>query len=153
MAQKVIKRRRAKKSTQVPQRGLESKVALVEKLSARAEPLAAFGAGDTVKVHVRIKEGEKERVQIFEGLVIAQANRRSSRSFTVRKMSHGVGVERIFLESSPKVAKVERVQEGRVRRAKLYYVRELQGRAAKIERELETTQPTAAVDATKPSSK
>ena len=97
-----------------------------------------FKAGDTVTVNYKIKEGEKERVQIFEGVVIAQSNRGINRSFTVRKISHGVGVERIFLESSPKIAKLEVVQEGRVRRAKLYYLRGLEGKAARIEREVET---------------
>lgn len=95
-------------------------------------------------MHVRIKEGEKERIQIYEGVVIAQSNRGVNRSFTVRKISHGVGVERIFLESSPKIAKLEIVQQGRVRRAKLYYLRGLEGKAARIEREVETVASAAA---------
>ncbi|MCK5075973.1 MAG: 50S ribosomal protein L19, partial [Calditrichia bacterium] len=79
-----------------------------------------FKAGDTLKVHVRVIEGEKERIQIFEGDVIGMSGGGITRSFTVRKMSSGVGVERIFPYNSPKVAKVEIVREGKVRRAKLY---------------------------------
>ncbi|MBI2712083.1 MAG: 50S ribosomal protein L19 [Bdellovibrio sp.] len=118
-------------------------MAVVEKPMIRTD-LPAFKAGDTVQVHVRIKEGEKERIQIYEGVVIAMGNRGASRSFTVRKMSHGVGVERVFLESSPKVAKLEIVQEGKVRRAKLYYLRNLEGKAARIERSVETLASAAA---------
>ncbi len=91
-----------------------------------------FKAGDRVKVHVRVIEGDKERIQIFEGDVIAINNSGISKSFTVRKMSSGVGVERIFPTSSPRVAKIEIVREGKVRRAKLYYLRELSGKAARI---------------------
>ncbi|MBU0474017.1 MAG: 50S ribosomal protein L19 [Bacteroidetes bacterium] len=91
-----------------------------------------FNAGDKVKVHVRVIEGDKERIQIFEGDVIAINGSGISRSFTVRKMSSGVGVERIFPFSSPKVAKIEIVREGKVRRAKLYYLRNLSGKAARI---------------------
>ncbi|OFZ82965.1 MAG: 50S ribosomal protein L19 [Bdellovibrionales bacterium RIFOXYD1_FULL_44_7] len=121
---------------------MAGKVALVEK--STVNPLAKFEPGDTVRVHVRIKEGEKERIQVYEGVVIGKSNKGASKSFTVRKISHGVGVERVFLETSPKVAKVEVVQEGRVRRAKLYYLRELEGKAARVEREFEGT-ATAAV--------
>lgn len=91
-----------------------------------------FNAGDKVKVHVRVIEGDKERIQIYEGDVIAINGSGISRSFTVRKMSSGVGVERIFPFSSPKVAKIELVREGKVRRAKLYYLRNLSGKAARI---------------------
>jgi large subunit ribosomal protein L19 len=126
------------------------RVAVVEKPMLRPE-LPRYAAGDTVKVHVRIKEGEKERIQIFEGVVIARSNRGTSRSFTVRKISHGVGVERIFLESSPKVAKLEIAQVGRVRRAKLYYLRGLEGKAARVEREVETLASAAASAASKKS--
>ncbi len=91
-----------------------------------------FNAGDRVKVHVRVIEGNKERIQIFEGDVIGISGSGISRSFTVRKMSSGVGVERIFPYNSPKVAKVEIVREGKVRRAKLYYLRNLSGKAARI---------------------
>jgi large subunit ribosomal protein L19 len=130
--------------------GLAARVAQVEKpLIRNAADMPLFKGGDTVRVHVRIKEGEKERVQPYEGVVIGRSNTGSSRSFVVRKISHGVGVERIFMESSPKVAKVELVQEGRVRRAKLYYVRGLEGKAARIEREVETLASAAASAAAK----
>jgi large subunit ribosomal protein L19 len=91
-----------------------------------------FKAGDRVKVHVRVIEGDKERIQIFEGDVIAIKGSGIGKSFTVRKVSSGVGVERIFPFSSPKVAKIELVREGKVRRAKLYYLRNLSGKAARI---------------------
>ncbi|MDR2375253.1 MAG: 50S ribosomal protein L19 [Treponema sp.] len=88
--------------------------------------------GDTVKVHFRIIEGKNERIQIYEGLVIAIKNSQIGKTFTVRKNSYGVGVERIFPLHSPRVAKVELVRPGRVRRAKLYYIREKVGKSAKI---------------------
>jgi large subunit ribosomal protein L19 len=91
-----------------------------------------FKAGDTVKVHFRIIEGKTERIQIFEGLVIAIKNSRTGRTFTVRKNSYGVGVERVFPLHSPRIAKVEVVRPGKVRRAKLYYIRGKIGKAAKI---------------------
>src|SRR3954453_11065173 len=127
MASTKIKYRRTSKGIQVALKGLHDRVALIEKAMIRTD-FPQYDAGDTVKVHVRIKEGEKERIQIFEGIVIGRSNRGASRSFTVRKISHGVGVERIFLESTPKIAKVEVAQEGRVRRAKLYYLRGLEGK-------------------------
>ena len=88
--------------------------------------------GSTVKVHVRIKEGEKERIQIFEGTVIAKNNSGISETITVRRLSYGVGVERVFPIHSPIVAKIEQVRRGRVRRAKLYYLRDRVGKAAKV---------------------
>ena len=88
--------------------------------------------GSTVKVHVRIKEGEKERIQVFEGTVIAKNNSGIAETFTVRRVSYGVGVERVFPVHSPNVAKVETVRNGRVRRAKLYYLRDRVGKAAKV---------------------
>jgi len=91
-----------------------------------------FKSGDRVRVHVRVIEGEKERIQIFEGNVISIRGGGISKTFTVRKVSSGVGVERIFPFSSPKIAKVEVVREGKVRRAKLYYLRNLSGKAARI---------------------
>lgn len=103
----------------------------IEKEHVRMD-LAQFRPGDTVKVHVRIVEGERERVQVFEGLVIA-INRKGSRtSFTVRKVSYGVGVERVFPMNSPMLDKIEIVNRGRVRRSKLYYIRKLRGKAARI---------------------
>ncbi|NOZ79232.1 MAG: 50S ribosomal protein L19 [Acidobacteria bacterium] len=91
-----------------------------------------FKAGDTVKVHVRLKEGEKERIQVFEGLVIARKHGGISETFTVRKVSSGIGVERVFPLHSPGIAAIEVVRRGQVRRAKLYYIRNLRGKAARI---------------------
>ncbi len=88
--------------------------------------------GSTVKVHVRIKEGEKERIQIFEGTVIAKNNSGIAETFTVRRLSYGTGVERVFPVHSPIVAKIETVRKGKVRRAKLYYLRDRVGKAAKV---------------------
>jgi large subunit ribosomal protein L19 len=137
MAQKLVKRKTAKKSTYSNKLGLASKMEMIEKSMMRND-LPAFTPGDTVKVHVRIKEGDKERIQIYEGVVLGRSNKGAGKSFRVRKMSHCVGVERVFLESSPKVAKVEIAHTGKSRRAKLYYLRELEGKAAKLEREMET---------------
>ena len=91
-----------------------------------------FKGGDTVKVHVRLTEGEKERIQVFEGLVIARKHGGVSETFTVRKMSSGIGVERVFPLHSPNVAKIEVTRLGKVRRAKLYYIRSRRGKAARI---------------------
>ncbi|MEM1093189.1 MAG: 50S ribosomal protein L19 [Bacteroidota bacterium] len=91
-----------------------------------------FAPGDTVEVHVRVIEGAKERIQIFRGVVIRIKGSGTGRSYTVRKVSGGIGVERIFPFASPRVAKVEVVRRGRVRRAKLYYLRNLRGKAARI---------------------
>ncbi len=88
--------------------------------------------GETVRVHVKVVEGEKERTQIFEGIVIAMSGTGSRAMFTVRKISYGVGVERIFPVHSPRIDKVEVVSHGRVRRAKLYYLRERSGKAARL---------------------
>jgi len=94
--------------------------------------LDKFKVGDTVKVHFKIIEGKTERVQIYEGLVIAMKNSRVGKTFTVRKNSYGVGVERVFPMHSPRVVKVEVMRPGKVRRAKLYYIREKIGKGAKI---------------------
>src|SRR5688572_22161946 len=91
-----------------------------------------FTPGDTIKVHVKIKEGDKERIQIFEGVCIAMKHGGNRATFTVRKISFGHGVERIFPLHSRSIDKVELVRSGRVRRAKLYYIRELRGKAARI---------------------
>jgi large subunit ribosomal protein L19 len=153
MAKKRIERKYPHRGpSQKNSTGLAGKVALVEGTTLRKD-LPDFGPGDTVRVHVRIKEGEKERVQAYEGVVIAQNGKGASKSFNVRKVSHGVGVERIFLETSPKIARIEVVQTGKVRRAKLYYIRELEGRAAKIEREVETQAAAAASAAAKEAQK
>ncbi len=91
-----------------------------------------FIPGDTVKVHVKIKEGEKERVQVFQGVVIGRRKGTTNATFTVRKVSYGVGVERVFPLHSPVIEKIEVVSRGRVRRAKIYYLRKLRGKAARI---------------------
>ena len=96
------------------------------------EGTEGFRIGDTVKVHFKIIEGKTERVQIFEGIVIAMKRDGLRKTFTVRKISYGVGVERIFPMHSPKIVKVVRVREGKVRRAKLYYLRGRTGKAAKV---------------------
>lgn len=112
------------------------KVALLEKKMMKTD-IPEFSPGDTVRVHVKIKEGDKERVQIYEGTVIGFSNTGVRRSFTVRKISHGVGVERVFPIHSPSIAKIELADRGRVRRAKIYYVRKLSGKAARIRSESE----------------
>jgi len=104
---------------------------LIAQDSMKAE-LPYFNIGDTVKVHVRITEGEKSRVQLFEGTVIAKQHGGISETFTVRRLSHGVGVERVFPIHSPSVEKVEVIRQGKVRRAKLYYLRDRVGKAAKV---------------------
>ncbi|MBU0987889.1 MAG: 50S ribosomal protein L19 [Proteobacteria bacterium] len=103
----------------------------MERESMRLD-LPRFVAGDTVKVHVKIKEGEKERIQAFQGVVISKRGGRSNATFTVRKVSYGIGVERIFPLHSPAIDKIEVVTRGRVRRAKIYYLRKLRGKAARI---------------------
>ena len=94
--------------------------------------IPAFKAGDTLKVHVKITEGDKQRIQVFQGVCIKRLNRGLGSSYTVRKMSGNIGVERIFPLHSPSVDKIEVVRVGQVRRAKLYYLRNLRGKAARI---------------------
>jgi len=101
--------------------------------------IPAFRPGDNLKVHVRVIEGSRERVQVFQGVVIRRQNGGIRETFTVRKISFGVGVERTFPVHSPNIAKIERVTRGDVRRAKLYYLRDLRGKAAKIKEKRETT--------------
>jgi large subunit ribosomal protein L19 len=103
--------------------------------SVRREGIPEFRPGDTVRVHTLIKEGDKERVQVFEGVVIDRRVSSARASFTVRKISYGVGVERVFPLHSSRIDKVEIVQRGRVRRARLNYLRSLQGKAARIKGE------------------
>ncbi len=95
--------------------------------------LPEFRAGDTVKVHVKVAEGDKERIQLFQGVVIARRGDGTRETFTVRKMSGSMGVERVFPLHTPTIEKIEVVRRGRVRRAKLYYLRKLRGKAARIE--------------------
>lgn len=94
--------------------------------------LPDFGAGDTVKVHIRVKEGKRERIQIFEGVVLKRQNGGARETFTVRKISFGVGVEKIFPVHSPNIEKIDVIRRGKVRRAKLHYLRERSGKAAKV---------------------
>jgi len=106
-------------------------VEMIEREQMRMD-LPDFVAGDTVKVHVKIKEGEKERIQAFQGVVISRRKGNTGATFTVRKVSYGVGVERIFPLHSPIIDRVEIITRGRVRRGKLYYLRNLKGKAARI---------------------
>ncbi len=98
--------------------------------------LPPFRAGDTVRVHVKIREGDKERIQVFEGVVLCRKKGGPSATFTVRKLSYGVGVERIFATESPTIAKLEIKQRGHVRRSRLYYLRELRGKKARLRSKL-----------------
>ena len=106
-------------------------VEMLEKEQMRTD-VPHFGPGDTVKVHARIKEGDKERIQVFQGVVIRKKKGNTSATFTVRKVSYGIGVERIFPLHSPSIDKIEIVTRGKVRRARLYYLRKLRGKAARI---------------------
>lgn len=96
------------------------------------QDLPKFKAGDTVKVHVKVVEGNRERIQVFEGVVIKRRGGGISETFTVRKISYGVGIERTFPVHSPRIDKIEVSRRGKVRRAKLYYLRNLRGKAARI---------------------
>ena len=108
---------------------------VIQKIEDRAlrTDLPAFRVGDTVRLQVRVVEGEKERIQPFEGLVIKISRGGNRANFTVRKISYGIGVERIFPFHSPRIEKIQVLSRGKVRRAKLYYLRELSGKAARIE--------------------
>ncbi|GHV00240.1 50S ribosomal protein L19 [Spirochaetia bacterium] len=108
-----------------------NEIRAIEASQMKAE-LDEFKVGDTVKVHFKIVEGKNERIQVYEGLVIAMKNARVGKTFTVRKNSYGVGVERVFPIHSPRIARVEVSRLGKVRRAKLYYIRDKIGKAAKI---------------------
>ncbi|MCY4223790.1 MAG: 50S ribosomal protein L19 [Bacteroidetes bacterium] len=105
---------------------------IVEASQLRQDPLPDFNTGDTVAVHLRVIEGDKERIQIFQGTVIAIRGSGSNKTFMIRKISSGVGVERVFPFHSPRIAKLEVKRRGKVRRAKLYYLRGLRGKAARI---------------------
>ena len=110
-------------------------IELVEQKNVKPEArgqVPAFRVGDTVRVHTKISEGDKERIQIFEGVVIRRKRGHLSSTFTVRKVSYGVGVERIFPVYSPRIDKIDVIASGQVRRARLFYLRELQGKAARL---------------------
>ena len=108
---------------------------LIAQDSLKAE-VPAVEVGDTVKVHVKIREGDKERIQVFEGTVIARKGSGVSETFTVRRVSYGVGVERVFPVHSPNVDKIELIRTGKVRRSKLYYLRDRVGKAAKVKQSI-----------------
>jgi large subunit ribosomal protein L19 len=111
-------------------------IELVEERNVKPERRAQipqFRVGDTVRVHTKISEGDKERIQIFEGVVIRRKRAQVNTTFTVRKMSYGVGVERIFPMYSPRIDKIEIMSSGKVKRARLFYLRELQGKAARLQ--------------------
>lgn len=111
------------------------RIAQIEQAYAR-DDYPPFTSGDTLRVHVKIKEGDKERIQVFQGTVISRRGSGTGATFTVRKISSGVGVERIFPLLSPNIAKIEKVRSGIVRRNKLYYLRELTGKSARIKEQL-----------------
>jgi len=107
-------------------------VKFVEEQSSEKRTLPSFKAGDTISVHYKIREGNKERIQVYQGVVIQRNSAGATETFTVRKVSNGIGVERIFPINSPNIDKIEVNSHGKVRRAKLYYLRELTGKAARI---------------------
>jgi large subunit ribosomal protein L19 len=111
------------------------RLAQIEKSFLR-DDLPHFSSGDTVRVHVKIKEGDKERIQVFQGTVTSRRGGGTGATFTVRKVSSGVGVERVFPLNSPNIAKIERIRAGQVRRKKLYYLRELTGKSARIKEQI-----------------
>jgi len=118
--------------------------AIIDKIEAEQfkKEVARFNVGDTVKVHTRVREGDKDRVQIYEGIVIARKGRGIHSKFTVRRISFGEGVERIFPLHSPRVEKVQVIRQGHVRRAKLYYLRDRKGKAAMTVKERKVPQGT-----------
>ena len=123
-----------------------NKIDLIEKPRLR-DDVPEFRPGDTVRVHVRVVEGSRERIQVFQGVVIRRQGGGLRETFTVRKMSFGVGVERTFPVHTPSIAKIEVITKGRVRRAKLYYLRERKGKRARIR---ERREPVATVTAVAP---
>jgi large subunit ribosomal protein L19 len=127
----------------------------INKESLRADRISAFSVGDTVKIQVKIHEGDKDRLQVFSGTVIARKGRGATETFTVRKISHGVGVERVFPVHSPMIAAIEVESSGKVRRAKLYFMRRQSARRSRLEEKVtERQEPVAAGPAASaPSSK
>lgn len=110
-------------------------IAIMTEDQIRKEPFNLI-VGNDVRVHVKIKEGSRERIQVFEGTIIAKKHGGASETFTVRRISYGVGVERVFPVNSPSIEKVETIRKGKVRRAKLYYLRDRHGKAAKVKEKL-----------------
>jgi large subunit ribosomal protein L19 len=130
-------RRRALMTTEETA-AMHTAIAELEKAQIRSD-IPDFRPGDTLKVHVRVKEGSRSRIQVFQGVVIRRQGASARETFTVRKISYGVGVERTFPVHTPAIDKIEVVTRGRVRRAKLYYLRELRGKAARIRERREIT--------------
>lgn len=118
------------------------RIAQIEKSYIR-DDIPKFNSGDTLRVHVKIKEGDKERTQVFQGVVIGRRGSGTNATFTVRKMSNGIGVERVFPSHSPNIEKVELIRSGKVRRAKLYYLRDLTGKSARIKEKIVDTPKVA----------
>ncbi|MBO5997820.1 MAG: 50S ribosomal protein L19 [Alphaproteobacteria bacterium] len=114
-----------------------------EQIEKLAKNIPAFKAGDTLKVHCKIKEGDRERIQVFEGVCIARNNDGLNSNFTVRKISFGEGVERVFPLYSPNVAKIELVRSGKIHRSKIYYLRQLFGKKARIAEDTQTAKEEA----------
>jgi large subunit ribosomal protein L19 len=117
---------------------MHTAIAEIEQAQTRSD-IPGFRPGDTLKVHVRVTEGNRSRIQVFQGVVIRRQGSGSRETFTVRKVSYGVGVERTFPVHSPSIEKIEPVTRGRVRRAKLYYLRDLRGKAARIKERRDQT--------------
>lgn len=132
---------KAKKVAKAP--GVETNLIRRVTVKAKSTTIPKFSTGDTINVFVKVKEGEKERTQVYKGIVTKVQGAGSARSFTVRKISAGIGVERIFPFASPAVEKVEVVSTGKVRRSRLFYLRGLEGKAAKIESEMVTKSSAA----------
>lgn len=149
MAKKTVRKVTAKTEAVKTSTGKPKGLQLIRKLTLPPANIKidAFASGDTVNVYVKVKEGEKERVQLYKGIVTKVQGSGAGRSFTVRKISAGVGVERTFPFSSPILDRVEVLTLGKVRRSKLYYLRSLAGKAAKIESELATSESAAAAAA------
>ena len=124
------------------------KIEALHKDRVASTNLQAFRVGDTVRVHYKVVEGDKERVQVFQGMVIRKRRGGVGATFTVRKVSYNVGVERIFPVHSPRIEKVETITRGKVRRSKLYFLRELQGKAARLKDARETMPSTGSAAAT-----
>lgn len=119
------------------------RIAQIEQAYLRDDNIPHFKSGDTLKVHVKIKEGDKERIQIFQGTVIGRRGGGTGATFTVRKISSGIGVERVFPLHSPNLAKIELLRSGQVRRSKLYYLRNLTGKSARIKEQLTDSQKSS----------
>jgi large subunit ribosomal protein L19 len=121
-------------------------ISAIEKATLRTAPLPEFRPGDSIKVWAKIREGEKTRLQAFEGVCIRRTRKGSRSTFTVRKISYGVGVERVFADNSPNIDRIDVMQRGRVRQSRLFYLRDLSGKAARIKERAADHRPVAAVE-------